>query len=94
MKVLFTPSAQGELVQVINHIASENPAAAIKMRQRIADALRRLETFPQSGRIIPEFPTLDYREVIVRPYRFFYAVRDDTVWIVAVWHSAQLPNSP
>jgi toxin ParE1/3/4 len=28
------------------------------------------------------------------PYRFFYRVVDDTVWIVAVWHARQLPQEP
>jgi plasmid stabilization system protein ParE len=35
-----------------------------------------------------------YREVIVSPYRFFYRVKKNVVWIVAVWHGAQLPDSP
>ena len=49
---------------------------------------------PESGRSIPEFPDLPHREVIVRPYRFFYRVVGKTVWVVAVWHGAQLPASP
>jgi plasmid stabilization system protein ParE len=56
--------------------------------------LRRLEDFPESGRIIPEFPELPYREVIVSPYRFFYKIKEETIWIVAVWHGAQLPRKP
>ena len=58
------------------------------------DTLRRLEQFPESGRIIPEFPDLPYREVVVRPYRFFYRIKGSTVWIVAAWHGAQLPKRP
>ena len=27
-------------------------------------------------------------------YRFFYRPLDDTAWIVAVWHGAQLPERP
>jgi hypothetical protein len=30
--------------------------------------------------------------VIIPPYRFFYKIKADVVWIVAVWHSAQLPT--
>ena len=56
--------------------------------------LKRLETFPESGRVVPEFPDLPYREVIARPYRFFYRVKGEIVWIIAVWHSSQLPNEP
>jgi plasmid stabilization system protein ParE len=32
--------------------------------------------------------------VLVPPYRFFYRVEKPTIWIVAVWHGAQLPVSP
>ncbi|NOT07917.1 MAG: type II toxin-antitoxin system RelE/ParE family toxin [Gemmatimonadales bacterium] len=31
---------------------------------------------------------------MVRPYRFFYRVQKNTVWVVGVWHSAQLPEEP
>jgi hypothetical protein len=48
-----------------------------------------LEKFPDSGRVIPEFPELPYREVIVVPLRFFYRVEGRFVWIVAAWHGAQ-----
>jgi hypothetical protein len=30
--------------------------------------------------------------VIISPYRFFYKIKGDVVWIVAVWHGAQLPK--
>jgi len=56
--------------------------------------LRRLEKFPESGRVILEFPELPHRELIVAPYRFFYRVKGKTVWVVAVWHGAQLPGEP
>ena len=56
--------------------------------------MRRLEKFPESGRAIPEFPDLPHRELIIAPYRFFYRVKGKTVWVVAVWHGAQLPGEP
>ena len=42
----------------------------------------------------PEIPELPYPEVIVPPYRFFYKVKGNTVWIVAVWYGVQLPKEP
>jgi hypothetical protein len=47
-----------------------------------------------NGRIIPEFPDLPYREVVISPYRFFYGLKGETVWVVAVWHGAQMPKEP
>ena len=68
--------------------------AAERFRQLCEQTLRRLEDFPESGRKIPEFPELPHRELLVTPYRFFYRVLENTVWVVAVWHGAQLPRSP
>lgn len=68
--------------------------AARRFKRRCERALRRLEEFPESGRKIPEFPELSHRELIVKPYRFFYRIQDEIVWIVAVWHGAQIPRSP
>jgi toxin ParE1/3/4 len=76
------------------YIHRENPSAALAFRQKAWDTLSRLEQFPESGRDLPEFPDLPYREVIVKPYRFFYRVKGETIWIVAVWHGAQLPDQP
>ncbi len=68
--------------------------AAERFRERAEKELRLLELFPEAGRRIPEFPDFPHREMIIRPYRFFYKVVDDIVWIVAVWHGAQIPIRP
>lgn len=94
MKILFTPTGRRQLLEAVAYIYRDKPSAAIKFRQKSEKSLFRLKKFPESGRPIPEFPDLPFREVIVSPYRFFYKVKDDTVWIVAVWHGAQLPDEP
>jgi plasmid stabilization system protein ParE len=76
------------------YIQRDNPTAARKLRVRAERSLRRLIRYPESGRLIPEFPDLPYREVIVAPYRFFYRIEGKFVWVVAVWHGAQLPEEP
>ena len=92
MKVKFTPSARVQFLEGLEYIRQDSPSAAVNFRNKAEVVLRRLEEFPESGRSIPEFPGLPHREVIIPPYRFFYRVAGKTVWIVAVWHSAQLPK--
>jgi len=94
VKVKFTHSAKTQFLSALSYIRKDKPSAAINFRKRAEEILRRLEDFPESGRIISEFPELPYREVIISPYRFFYKIKDDVVWIVAVWHGAQLPKGP
>jgi toxin ParE1/3/4 len=94
VRVRFTPSARVQLLEAMAFIARDKPSAAKRFRDRVEKSLRRLETYPNSGRNIPEFPELPHREVVVPPYRFFYRVDKKTVWIVAVWHGARETDSP
>jgi toxin ParE1/3/4 len=94
MKVRFTPSARSQFLAGLEYIAADNPLAVQALLAKVTKILRRLTSYPQSGRKIPEFPELPHREVIVPPYRFFYRLEKPTIWIVAVWHGAQLPASP
>ena len=71
MKVRFTPSARTQFLSALSYIRRDKPSAAANFRDRTEKILRRLEDLPESGRIIPEFPELPYREVIISPYRFF-----------------------
>ncbi len=94
MKIVFTPSARDQFLQALAYIRRDKPSAAVSFRQKAEKVLLRLRDYPESGRTLPEFPDIHYREVIVTPYRFFYRVKDDVVWIVAVWHGAQIPEEP
>ncbi len=94
MKVRFTPSGRIQFLAAIAYIRWDNPSAASRFRSEAERRLNRLQRFPMSGRHGPEFSDLPYREVIIAPYRFFYRVEGETVWIVAVWHGAQLPEAP
>ncbi len=94
MRILFTPTARRQFLEAITYINRDKPSAAMSFRKKVEKSLSRLIKFPESGRPLPEFPELSFREVIVSPYRFFYKVKDNDVWIVAVWHGAQLPDEP
>ena len=94
MAIRFSPTARAEFLAAIEYIRKDKPGAAVQFRRKAENALRRLNRFADSGRRLPEFPDLPFREVVVAPYRFFYRVERKTVWIVAVWHGAQQPDEP
>jgi toxin ParE1/3/4 len=89
VRIRFTPSARFQFLEALGYICRDNPSVARGFRQRAEKILRRLKRYPESGRLIPEFPELPHREVIIRPYRFFYRIEKKTIWIIAVWHGAQ-----
>jgi toxin ParE1/3/4 len=94
LRILFTPTGRRQFLNAITYIYRDKPSAAVSFRQKAEKSLSRLKKFSESGRSLPEFPELSFREIIVSPYRFFYKVKDNNVWIVAVWHGAQLPGAP
>ena len=94
MRIRFTPSAERQLDAALEYIRRDRPTAAAAYSQKARKRLKRLKDFPNSGRKVPEYPSDSVREVIVSPYRFFYQQRDDGIWILAVWHEAQLPEDP
>jgi toxin ParE1/3/4 len=94
LRILFTPSARLQFLEMLEFIRKDNPSAALDFRKKAEKSLSRLASFPESGRFLHEFPDLPFREVIVQSYRFFYKIKDDAVWVVAVWHGAQLPHEP
>jgi toxin ParE1/3/4 len=92
VKVRLTPQAKAQFLEALDYIRRDDPTAAHQFRKKAETGLRRLVRYPDSGRRVPEFPDLPFREVIVAPYRFFYRKEGKTVWIVAVWHGAQQPH--
>ena len=94
MKIVFTPSARDQFLQALAYIRRDKPSAAVAFRKKAEQTLLRLLKHPDSGRPLPKFPDIHYRELIVPPYRFFYRIKDNVVWVVAVWHGAQLPGNP
>jgi toxin ParE1/3/4 len=81
-------------LEALAYIHQDRPAAARRFLKKAEKSLKRLEKFPDSGRLVPEFPELPYRELVVTPYRFFYKREGNTVWIVGAWHSAQNVSQP
>lgn len=71
-------------------IARDSPAYASAVVEKILEAARNLNTFPLSGRVVPEFGDEMLREKLVYSYRIIYQVQDQTVTITTVIHGKQL----
>jgi plasmid stabilization system protein ParE len=96
MKVRYIPEAADRFLAVLTELVAVNSFAADRFARSVERNLSRLATFPRSGFPVREFPKLSLREFIVEPYRFFYFIdpRKKMVWIVDIWHGAQIPTYP
>lgn len=93
-RVEWTLRALDDLHEIHDFISRDSPQAAAGLVERIFASTDRLALFPQSGRIVPEFPALPYREIIVSSYRVLYRLENDRVLIAAVVHGRRSLEIP
>lgn len=75
----ITEAAEQDLAEIIEYIAIDNPAAAIKLADKIDESILKLEDFPHIG-AIPKNRRLErrgYRMLIIDSYLIFYVIMDD-----------------
>lgn len=93
MRIAWTFKARLQRDEIWAHIASDNIQAAIDLDESISRTMRRVETFPDSGR-----PGLVHgtREVFPHEsYRLIYRVDRDLITVLALVHTArQWPPLP
>ena len=70
-QVIWTEPALIDLDEIAEYIALDKVSAARRLVEKVFSSVERLEQFPELGRIPPELPDTQYREVIVGPCRVF-----------------------
>jgi addiction module RelE/StbE family toxin len=88
--VAWTEQALDDLDSICRFIARDAPRYAELFAARVFRATERLEQFPRSGRVVPEFGQEEIREIIVHGYRIIYRLVPDEVQILTVHHGARL----
>jgi len=87
MKVLWSAASEQDRADIVDGIGLNNPVAAVRMDELFAAAAGRLVQHPMLGHpgIVP-----GTRELIPHDsYRLVYEVEGDTVWILALVHTAR-----
>lgn len=95
MKVIWTAKAERQLDQIFEYIATDSELYAYRLVNQIINRAESLAQFPKKGQEVPEYQREDIRQVIVKPYRVVYLLKDQTVEILSIVHGRQLmPENP
>ena len=89
MRVHWTNKAIDHLLAIRDYAAQNSKIYADRLVDRLTRRSEQIGTFPKSGRMVPEYSREDIREVIERPYRIIYRIREEQIDVLAVLHSAQ-----
>ncbi len=88
MRVIWTTQAQKDRLAIWEYIAANNPVAAGDMDMRFSEAASLLADNPEMGR---EGDVPGTRELFPHEhYRLVYEVYQETVWVLALVHTARL----
>jgi toxin ParE1/3/4 len=87
--VTWSEPAVADLDAIRAYIARDSPRYADRMRERILRKVGLLTVVPTRGWIVPEFPRLGVREIVVKPYRILYELHGDDSLILAVVHGSR-----
>ena len=89
MRLYISSSAKLDLSAIVQYIADDNPRAARDWFKDIKDTIKKLSSFPNLGRIVPEYSDDTIREIIKGQYRIVYRINlnDKSIYIIAVHHS-------
>jgi len=88
--VRWTLQAVDDLRSIRLFIERDSPRYARLVVERLFEAVTRLETFPSSGRVVPELGRPDVRELIVGEYRIVYQLEESVAQVVTVFRSSRL----
>lgn len=93
MKIIWSPTSLRHFASWIGFIAKDSTSAAMNERTKILKTVKKLEKFPQSGRIVPEFGSPALREVIKKPIRIIYRIKGGKIEILTLHHSRRELNA-
>lgn len=91
MKVVWSDRALRSLAEIHSHISTDSETTAHQIVDGILRWGDRLSQFPRLGRIVDRYDHPEIREAIEKPYRIVYRIHSESVQIIDVFHSAQLP---
>ena len=89
-EVIWSKVAENDLKKIIEYLIEESPSIALKIFKDIKQRASKLYTFPERGRIVPELQDqgiLQYRELIISPWRILYRISDNNVYVLSVLDS-------
>ena len=91
MRVRYTPRARADLEAIFSYLDARNPAAAVSVKRAIEQAAAALALAPYIGVVTDRSPEFRGVRAAHYPYRLYYRIRNNEVWIVHVRHTSRRP---
>ena len=89
MKLLWTTSAERDLVRLHSFLATINSRAAAQVVRQLVGGAEQLIQYPQIGIRLEEFLPRDVRRIIIGDYEMRYELTNEAIYILRLWHGRE-----
>ena len=91
-EVRWSEISEKDLISIIEYLAQDSPSIAYEKFKEIKGKASSLYSFPDRGRIVPELQEqgiIQYRELVIAPWRIIYRILKKSVYVLSVLDSRQ-----
>lgn len=88
MRLRLSPLVPGDLEEIADYIARDNPRQAIRLLRKLGARMKEIARHPQVYRLRPEIAP-EARVAIVGSYAILFRIREETVRIERVVHGSR-----
>ncbi len=89
-EVIWAETAEKDLISIIDYIFMDSPSMAYGKFKEIRKRASSLNSYPERGRVVPELKEhgiIQYRELIISPWRVIYRIAEKSVFVLSVLDS-------
>ena len=86
-EIIWTNVAENDLKDIIEYISIDSHRNTLTILKNIKQSASNLYTLPERGRIVPELQAqgiLQYRELIIPPWRLVYRIDERKIYVLSV----------
>jgi len=89
MDIFWTHKAEDDIKRLYEFLAPYHPESAIKVVQSLVNAPNTLAKQPRIGEKLDAFPAREVRRLLVGQYEMRYEIKDNTLYILRIWHTRE-----
>jgi plasmid stabilization system protein ParE len=89
MNVQWTAKGLSDLVRLHRFLSPINPLAAAKTVRSLASAPSRLVKYPRIGEKLAQYEPREVRRILIGHYEMRYEIRDETIYVLRLWHTRE-----
>jgi toxin ParE1/3/4 len=89
-EMIWSIRTSKDLEKIIQHIATDSPSNALKILRKLKDKDSNLYHLPERGCVVSELQAqgiMQYRELILSPWRLVYRISRKSVYVLSVLDS-------